>query len=50
MKNTYINPVINVVALRQQQSLLAGSVQGSLSNETTNIAYGRDFDFEDDED
>ena len=46
MKKTYINPAMNVITLRTQQQMLAGSVEVGGS---TNQALGREADFDDEE-
>ncbi|MBQ8656047.1 MAG: hypothetical protein IJ527_03185 [Prevotella sp.] len=47
MKKQYINPTMDVVAMKMQQSLMAGSmkvtVSGSQSNEES-LGRGADFD------
>ena len=52
MKKTYMNPTLEVVVLKFNNSLLAGSpgpdvVNGSTSNEADLL--GRDLDFDDEE-
>ena len=50
MKRQYILPTMEVVSIHQNTSLLAGSVQGTISDETTDKAYSRGFDFSEDYD
>ena len=54
MKKTYINPTLEVVVLKYNNSLLAGSgtkTGDTLGNEFNkdDVTYGRDFDFDDEE-
>ncbi len=55
MKKTYINPALEVVVLKFNNSLLAGSpgVENGdgLGNSynSGDVTYGRDFDFDDEE-
>ena len=49
MKKRYISPAIEVVPTVYKHVLMAGSPQGEISNETTDVAFGRDFDFNLDE-
>lgn len=49
MKMKYIKPVLIVVPLFSRNALLAGSLTGTLSDDTTDTAYSRDFDFYDEE-
>ncbi len=49
MKMKYIKPVLIVVPLFSRNALLAGSLTGTLSDDTTDTAYSRDFDFDDEE-
>lgn len=54
MKKTYINPNMNVVTMKMAQHLLNGSdvkTGGKLGGEYTSsdVSYGREFDFEDEE-
>ena len=55
MKKTYINPTLEVVVLKFNNSLLAGS-PGTKTGDTLgdnfndqDVTYGRDFDFDDEE-
>ena len=43
MKKIYIKPDLNIVLLSSDTSFLAGSVNGTLSDEVTNTAYVRPF-------
>ena len=55
MKKTYMNPTLKVVVLKFKNSLLAGSpgvgngytLGNSYSSD--DVTYGREFDFDDDE-
>lgn len=49
MNKKYISPAIEVVPTVYKHVLMAGSLQGEISNETTHVAFGRDFDFDDEE-
>ena len=55
MKKTYINPTLEVVVLKYNNSLLAGSpgVENGddLGKEysSSDVTYGRDFDFDDED-
>jgi len=49
MNKKYISPAIEVVSTVYKHVLMAGSLQGEISNETTHVAFGRDFDFDDEE-
>ena len=55
MKKTYINPTLEVVVLKYNNSLLAGSYGTHTGNDLGNefnkddVTYGRDFDFDDEE-
>ena len=55
MKKTYINPTLEVVVLKFNNSLLAGSpgtkTDDTLGNEynSSDVTYGRDFDFDEEE-
>ena len=51
MKKQYKRPEIKTITIRQEVSILAGSPSGTISNDTTDKAYGRGFfmDFSDDE-
>lgn len=48
MKKTYINPTIEVIVLKNQQSLLAGSVQAPFGDGTLGggNAAAPEYDFE----
>lgn len=50
MRYKYIKPKVFIVKISQKNVLLAGSVNGSISNETTSRAYGRQSRFSDWED
>lgn len=49
MKKRYYSPAIEVVPTVYKHVLMAGSPQGEISNETTDIAFGREYDFDDEE-
>ena len=48
MKKQYINPTMDVVAMKMQQSLMAGSLNATISGSQANSdALGRESDFDD---
>ena len=50
MKKTYMNPTLEVVVLKINNSLLAGSLpKGTDEITDEDDVLGRDFDFDDDE-
>jgi hypothetical protein len=49
MKKRYYSPAIEVVPIVYKHVLMAGSPQGEISNETTDVAFGREYDFDDEE-
>ena len=49
MKKQYVIPTMKVVSINQNISLLVGSGQGTISNETTDKAYSRGGFFDEDE-
>ena len=49
-KRDYLSPTIDVVELKQQQHLLAGSdVSATMNGTFTEETLSREFDFEDDD-
>jgi len=46
MKKTYMKPAMQVVSIRQQQHMLAGSIPVN-SGTTTITQFSREFDFDD---
>ena len=49
-KKEYLSPTVDVVELKQQQQLLAGSdVSATMNGTFTEETLSREFDFEDDD-
>lgn len=49
MKKTYIKPVLETVAIHTSSLICMSSIEMSSLNQDNDVALGREYDFDDDE-